>query len=112
MGTETFSLNDIQSNEAVCRKYLSLIPTGRPFLDSIRVARDLCPELRTFCNRNQDKFNGLGARDKGSMGKLAEFYLFGQMPNSDSSFRRWVVTVGWPSSRVRAALDTLRNRAT
>ena len=34
------------------------------------------------------------------------------MPNSLSSFRRWVVTVGWPNSSVRAALDTLRSRAT
>ena len=85
MDFETFILKDIQSNEAVCRKYLSLIPTGCSFLDSINAARDLCPELRTFSYRNQDKFNGLGARDKGSMGKMAEFYLFGQMPNSDSS---------------------------
>lgn len=85
MGIETFNLRDIQSNEAVCRKYLSLIPTGRPFIDAIRIAHDLCPELRTFSYRNQDKFNGLGARDKGSMGKMVEFYLFGQMPDTDPS---------------------------
>jgi hypothetical protein len=79
----TFKLKNIQSDEAICKDYIDLIPTGLPFIDAIRVAHDLCPELRTFCYGNQDKFNGLGARDKGSMGKMVEFYLFGQMPDTD-----------------------------
>jgi len=83
MTPRIFKLKDIQSDEAICKEYIDLIPTGASFQDVIRDAHRMCPELREFCEINQNKFNGLGARDKGSMGKMVEFYIFGQTPDTD-----------------------------
>jgi hypothetical protein len=45
-------------------------------------AWELCPELKTYCEANQQKLVG---NDKGSAGKLVEFYIFGKTPNCDST---------------------------
>ena len=78
----TFRLREIQSNQSKCAEYLSKIPTNVSVRDAISEANSLCPELAIFTRENLDKFSGLRARDKGSMGKIAEFFLFGQLPNS------------------------------
>jgi hypothetical protein len=44
-----------------------------------------CPELEQFCKTNQDKFKVSSIRDKGLVGKIVEFYLFGNLPNNNSS---------------------------
>ena len=82
-GLRQFSLSQIQSDESACREYLRLIPTGVSFELAISAAFTLCPELEEFCRINQQKFNGLGSRDKGNMGKMVEFFIFGQLPDTD-----------------------------
>ena len=44
----------------------------------------VCPELQTFCKENEEKFNVTSIRDKGLIGKIVEFYLFGNLPNNDT----------------------------
>jgi DNA (cytosine-5)-methyltransferase 1 len=78
-----FSLNDIQTNEEVCQLYLKELSLGRPFSEVKEKAFRLCPELQTFVVNNIQFFNGLGKRDKGSMGKMVEFFIFGQLPDTD-----------------------------
>jgi len=50
----------------------------------IKVVHYACPELEKFCKTNQDKFKVSSIRDKGLVGKIVEFYLFGNLPNNDS----------------------------
>jgi len=45
-------------------------------------AYELNPSLKTFCDAN---VLSLRPRDKGNAGKLAEFHLFGRLPNNDSA---------------------------
>ena len=45
----------------------------------------LCPELADFTNTNMDKFKITKITDKGLVGKIVEFKLFGNLPNNDSS---------------------------
>jgi len=42
-------------------------------------------ELKNFCDENREKFKITSIKDKGLTGKIVEFYLFGNLPNSDSS---------------------------
>jgi hypothetical protein len=50
----------------------------------IKTVHTICPELEAFCNLNKDKFNIKSVKDKGLIGKIVEFYLFGNLPNNDS----------------------------
>jgi hypothetical protein len=50
----------------------------------IQTVHYVCPELEQFCKTNEDKFKVTSIRDKGLIGKIVEFYLFGNLPNSDS----------------------------
>ena len=77
-----YSLSEIQSSQSACADYLSEIPTNITVRDAISKAHNLCPELAKFVKENSVKFNGLSSRDKGSMGKIVEFFLFGQLPDS------------------------------
>jgi hypothetical protein len=43
------------------------------------------PELKSFCDENREKFKITSVKDKGLNGKIVEFSLFGNLPNSDSS---------------------------
>jgi len=45
---------------------------------------DDCDELKQYCLDNQDKFKISTVKDKGLIGKIVEFQLFGNLPNSDS----------------------------
>ena len=73
-----FALNEIQNDEETCNEYLKSISAKKPFSEIIERAHSVCPELKNFCDENSDFFKGLGKRDKGSVGKMAEFFLFGQ----------------------------------
>jgi hypothetical protein len=44
-----------------------------------------CEELENFCKENENKFKVTSVKDKGLIGKIVEFYLFGNLPNNDSS---------------------------
>ena len=44
-----------------------------------------CPELKCFCDENKDNLKITSANDKGAIGKLVEFYLFGNLPNNNHS---------------------------
>ena len=51
----------------------------------IKTVHVVCPELEDFCNKNNDKFKITSIKDKGLIGKIVEFYLFGNLPNNDSA---------------------------
>ena len=80
-----FILSEIQTNEAICKSFINSLNSFCPLsLKNIkRKAYTLCPDLKEYCGKNEDKFNGLGKKDKGSTGKWLEFYVFGQLPNGD-----------------------------
>jgi len=50
----------------------------------IDVIHGLSPELRNYCEANNDKFKVTTVKDKGLAGKIVEYKLFGNLPNSDS----------------------------
>jgi hypothetical protein len=52
--------------------------------DLIRFCHGLSQELESFCVDNEEKFRSKSLRDKGLLGKLVEFFIFGNLPNSDS----------------------------
>jgi hypothetical protein len=78
----TYRLADIQGNQSVCAEYLYRIPNNVSVREAITAAHRLCPELARYNEKNLTKFSGLRSRDKGSMGKIAEFFFFGQLPDS------------------------------
>tara|TARA_B110000046_G_C13005942_1_gene404444 strand:+ start:529 stop:1305 length:777 start_codon:yes stop_codon:yes gene_type:complete len=78
-----FSLNSIQTTKAGCVAYLSKLPCGSSLRDVITFSHSLCPELATYVAANENAFNSCSSRDKGAVGKMVEFYIFGQLPNSD-----------------------------
>jgi hypothetical protein len=51
----------------------------------IEIAQLNFPELKGFCEANQEKLTITSVKDKGLTGKIVEFSLFGNLPNSDSS---------------------------
>ena len=50
----------------------------------IKTVHTICPELESFCNLNKHNFNITSVKDKGLIGKIVEFYLFGNLPNNKS----------------------------
>lgn len=80
----SYTLDDIQTNQTKCKSYLSMLPRNQPFNNVIEEAHTICPELRLFCDTNMSRFNGLKAKDKGTIGKMVEFFIFGQLPDTDS----------------------------
>jgi hypothetical protein len=50
----------------------------------IQTIHYICPELEDYCKKNEYKFKITSVKDKGLIGKIVEFYLFGNLPNSDS----------------------------
>jgi len=79
---ETFTHSDILEMPDVTAKFIKTLGTVLPCKLSALVARahELCPEIKAFCNSDL----GLTGRDKGSVGKLVEYYIFGRLPNNDS----------------------------
>lgn len=80
---DTFRHADILNIPAVTAEFIKELSSALPCTLGTLVARAhmLCPELKEFCNKGL----GLGARDKGSVGKHVEYYIFGRLPNNDSS---------------------------
>jgi hypothetical protein len=68
----TFILRGIKTNGFV---------TVSSLIDTVHSA---CPQLKKYCEENADKFNVTSVKDKGLIGKIVEFYLFGNLPNSYS----------------------------
>lgn len=50
----------------------------------IDAVHSMCPDLKQYCDENKDKFHITSVTDKGLVGKIIEFYLFGNLPNSKS----------------------------
>lgn len=53
--------------------------------DIINYVHKMSPELKYFYDENKNKFTSNRENDKGLLGKLVEFTLFGNLPNSSSS---------------------------
>jgi hypothetical protein len=77
-----FRLKSIQQNQAQCVAFLSQLPIGKTLKEVIQVAHGLVPELKSYVEDNKYSFK-MTTRDKGSVGKIVEFYIFGQLPNCD-----------------------------
>lgn len=80
-----FTLSDIQKNKEQTLKYLKLLSKNVPLSEVIKEAHNLCPELERFCEENNKSFKCNKDKDKGSLGKLVEYYIFGQLPNNNSN---------------------------
>ena len=80
---QRYLLTEIHSNQQRCSEFLNELPRNKSFAEVIETAHVLCPELKLFCEEHRAQFEQLKSRDKGSMGKMAEFYIFGQLPNSE-----------------------------
>jgi hypothetical protein len=50
----------------------------------IEIAHVNFPDLKEFCQANQENLKITSTKDKGLTGKIVEFSLFGNLPNSDS----------------------------
>lgn len=50
----------------------------------IDTVHSVCTELEDFCMKNEEKFKITSIKDKGLIGKIVEFYLFGNLPNNAS----------------------------
>lgn len=79
-----FSLEDIRHNESICKKYLQSLPTNIPLQGVINYAHSACPQLSVEVESKKHLFNAFKRQDKGNIGKIVEFYLFGQLPNCTS----------------------------
>lgn len=79
----SFSLKAIQQTESACINFLSKLPLGRTLKEVITVAHELSPELKSYVETNEKTFKSKKSRDKGQVGKIVEFYIFGQLPNCD-----------------------------
>ncbi len=53
-------------------------------LSLIKKVHEIYPELKIFCEKNKDNFKITSVKDKGLLGKIIEFYLFGNLPNNNS----------------------------
>ena len=78
-----FTLKDIQKDKEKSLEYLKLLPNSKTLKELIKKAHELCPELERFCEENKIKLNCSKSKDKGNLGKTLEFYIFGQLPNSN-----------------------------
>ena len=50
----------------------------------IEIVHGMSPELKKHCEHEKDKFKVTSVKDKGLVGKIIEFHLFGNLPNSSS----------------------------
>jgi len=85
-----FTLSQIKENEEYTTYINNLIKQsikskGECTLNNlINYIHESCSELKEFCNDNSSKFKLSSTKDKGLVGKIVEFYLFGNLPNNDS----------------------------
>jgi hypothetical protein len=80
----SFTLESIHNDPDSTQKFIQQMQPKLPCLliDAHNYASTLCPELKPFCDSNQQRLVG---SDKGSAGKLTELFLFGRVPNNDAS---------------------------
>jgi hypothetical protein len=80
----SFTLQSIHDDPDTTRKFIRLLQSKLPctFRELCVHAHEVCPEVKLFCDSKQQKLIG---SDKGSAGKLVEFFLFGRAPNNDTS---------------------------
>lgn len=71
-------INNIITDIIKLNKYCSL-------KNLITKVHETSPELKEFCEKNKNKFIIKSIKDKGLIGKIVEYYLFGNLPNSSSS---------------------------
>ena len=80
-------ITEITSSLAAFRNYITslnlFLKTSPPVCTTIQYARTLCDGLPSE-EEVYKQFNCYGARDKGNLGKILEFSLFGQKPNCDA----------------------------
>ena len=80
----TFALHAVHTCAATADLYIRELSKNLPrTLQALHAhAVVLCPELGTFCDANRQLLVGT---DKGSAGKLVEFFIFGKKPNCDAN---------------------------
>lgn len=80
----SFTLHSIHTCAAAADRYINALSKYLPCtLQTLHAhAVLLCPELATFCQSNRQSLVG---SDKGSAGKLVEFFIFGKKPNCDAN---------------------------
>jgi len=78
-----FSLEAIRNNATVSRLFLQSLPKNKPLQEVIEHAHSICPHLKAEVEAKKHIFNSVKSRDKGNLGKIVEFFIFGQLPNSD-----------------------------
>jgi hypothetical protein len=85
------TLDYVKKNKDYINTINSFIISFKKTNDSCRLAdvinyvHKMCPELKYFYDENKNKFTSNRENDKGLLGKLVEFTLFGNLPNSSSN---------------------------
>jgi hypothetical protein len=76
----------ILENATAMKDYIKSLNTALPCSTQIFIqhAHLVCPDIANYCKDNADKFTELKLKDKGGIGKKIEFYVFGNLPNSNS----------------------------
>lgn len=87
---DELSLSEIKENMSYINRLNNIISqliktSGSAGLSPlINTVHYICPELKQFCDENREKFKITSVKDKGLIGKIIEFELFGNLPNNDS----------------------------
>jgi len=87
---DNISLSQIRGNISYITRLNNIIlqlikSTGyATLLSLITKVHSICPDLKEYYNENKEKFKVTTVKDKGLVGKIIEFELFGNLPNNDS----------------------------
>jgi hypothetical protein len=87
---QTISISEVRESSTYINKLNKIIQNLKNIhgYASLKLLIDavhsICPELKQYCDENKDKFHITSVTDKGLVGKIIEFYLFGNLPNSKS----------------------------
>lgn len=78
-----FTLNDIKTNDNKNEEFIKLLnkKKGCTLMELINYAQSICPDLNNY-SINDIPYN---ERNKGMLGEIIEYMLFGQRPNSSSN---------------------------
>jgi hypothetical protein len=85
---EKFTMDFIKNNpDFICRinTFIKLYDNRCKLGNLTNYVRYSCPELNDYYFSNKDKFKSKCKNDKGIFGKLVEFEVFGNLPNSNSA---------------------------
>jgi hypothetical protein len=84
---ETWDMNFVKANPVYIKKINDFIQKKQgqcSLKELIDFAQARCPELKRHCEENRERFISKCERDKGIMGKMIEFFVFGNLPNNSS----------------------------